>query len=357
MTIVPLAFLLALDSFVISKALSLQPVAIHRYQSQLPLSTSDDDTVESSSRRSLALLPFLAAAATTTAVALGPAPSQAAVGSLPELAVTNAYLQGIQIRVADRSQQDAMINFLVEGFDCKVLRKRITGSVEETWLGFGPEQVSAPDGWIPGVSSFAEYGGHASIALVYDSSSTSVLYRLGDAAPGDNIAYLQLAVPGYRISRMVAAGGNIIDAYGHADVVSPSGLPIRGIVGIASDPIMLVAINCVDVAASKSFYEQLGFVEREIPYVRPSRGTTVFEPAPPAKSVYLSLTPESMGVLLIPSERRKKSVKVNPAVDGLHIVYSPSSEGGALATAVDPSGVKVAFQTDTSFQVEEKKTR
>ncbi|GKY97093.1 hypothetical protein MPSEU_000667800 [Mayamaea pseudoterrestris] len=316
-----------------------------------------DDSVESTARRSsLALFPMLAAAASIGMTSLESA--TAAVGSLPELAETNAHLQGIQIRVADRSQLDAMIAFLVEGFDCKILRKRIVGTVEETWLGFGPEQLSVPDGWVPGVSSFAEYGGHASIALVYDTSSTSVLYRKGDSAPGDNIAYLQLAVPGYRISRMVAAGGNILDAYGHADVVSPSGLPVRGIVGIASDPIMLVAINCVDVSASRSFYETIGFIEREIPYARPSHGTTAFEPAPPAKSVYMSMTPESMGILLIPTERRKKNVKPNPVVDGLRIVYTPSADGdGALNTIVDPSGVGITFQGVEAFQDEEKRTR
>jgi hypothetical protein len=72
----------------------------------------------------------------------------------------------------------------------------------------------------------------------------------------------KVGVPGYRVSQMVAAGGNILDAYGLVNVVSPSGLPIRGIVGISPDPIMLVAINCKDVQKSKAFYEQLGFMEQ-----------------------------------------------------------------------------------------------
>ena len=61
---------------------------------------------------------------------------------------------------------------------------------------------------------------------------------------------------------MVASGGKIIDAYGLVNVVSPSGLPFRGIVGITPDPLMLVAVNCKDVKESKAFYEQLGFVEQ-----------------------------------------------------------------------------------------------
>jgi hypothetical protein len=71
-----------------------------------------------------------------------------------------------------------------------------------------------------------------------------------------------VGVPGYRISQMVAAGGNILDAYGLVNVVSPCGLPMRGIVGISPDPIMLIAINCENVKESTAFYQQLGFVEQ-----------------------------------------------------------------------------------------------
>jgi hypothetical protein len=56
----------------------------------------------------------------------------AEVGTIPEFADTNAILQGITVNVADLSQQEAMINFLINAFDCKVLRKRIRGTVEET---------------------------------------------------------------------------------------------------------------------------------------------------------------------------------------------------------------------------------
>ena len=61
---------------------------------------------------------------------------------------------------------------------------------------------------------------------------------------------------------MVAAGGKILDAYGLVNVVSPSGLPMRGIVGISPDPIMFVAINSADVQKSREFYEKLGLVEQ-----------------------------------------------------------------------------------------------
>lgn len=59
-------------------------------------------------------------------------PANAAVGTLPEFEDTNAIIQGITVNVADKSQQDAMIDFLVRGFDFEVSRKRIKDSIEDT---------------------------------------------------------------------------------------------------------------------------------------------------------------------------------------------------------------------------------
>ncbi|KAG7374776.1 hypothetical protein IV203_013871 [Nitzschia inconspicua] len=290
------------------------------------------------------------------------APASAEVGTLPEFSDTNAILQGLTVNVADASQQEAMIKFLENGFDCKVLRKRIRGNVEETWMGFGPEQLSIPDSFQIPVSAFAEYGGHASICIRYDSSTTAPLYRQGDDAPGDNIAYLQLGVPGYRISQMVANGGKILDAYGLVNVVSPAGLPIRGIVGISPDPIMFVAVNCKDIKASRAFYEQLGFVETDVPYSRPSMGTTLFEPAPPKGSVYMSPSKNCMGILLLPYPNKRKTITTNPVVESLNIVYKPATSDDVGTSneelmLTDPSNLSIKFQSVSDFIAQEKVTR
>ena len=58
------------------------------------------------------------------------------------------------------------------------------------WLGYGPEQLSVPKDFQLPVSSFSKYGGHASINVRYDSKSQAPLYRQGDDAPGNSIAYL-----------------------------------------------------------------------------------------------------------------------------------------------------------------------
>lgn len=318
----------------------------------------DDVSAELSRREMISKTAALASFSFLPAVFGLPEPSTAAVGTLPELADTNAIVNGLTVNVADASQQQAMIDFLIGAFDFEVLRQRIQGSVEETWLGFGPEQLSVPGDFKLPVSSFSKYGGHASINVRYDSQTSAPLYRVGDEAPGNSIAYLALGVPGYRISKMTANGGNILDAYGLVNVVSPAGLPIRGVVGIAPDPIMYVAINCQDVKESKEFYEKLGFSEQEVPYSRPSKGTTMFEPAPPKNSYYMSPSPNCMGVLLLQG-KKKKPITQNPVVESLNIVYKPSSEeaSGNDMFLQDPSGVPVKFQSESVFTKVEKATR
>lgn len=65
---------------------------------------------------------------------------------------------------------------------------------------------------------------------------------------------------------------------------------------------MFVAIRCANVDESRLFYQQLGFVEQEYPFARPSKGMGQFEPPQPAQSVYMAPAANGgMGVLLLPS--------------------------------------------------------
>lgn len=140
-------------------------------------------------------------------------------------------------------------------------------------------------------------------------------------------------------------------------VYHTSGLPMRAIVGIRPDPMMFIAVNCEDVQKSRTYYEKLGFTEQPYPYARPSNGTGPFEPAQPKKSIYLAPSPNCMGILLLPS--KKKKVTANPVLDSLRIVYSPSegAEADDSLRLIDPSQVQIAFQSASSFEKEEQQTR
>lgn len=324
---------------------------------------------DSSTRRDIFKKSMLSA---SLLLPFAPTIAKAALGTLPELSDTNVVVQGITVRVAEPSQRDAMITFLQNGFGMSILRQRKVGStVEDIWMGYGPEQLSIPSDWTVPVSSFARYGGHASIRIQYDSQGTTAYYRVGDtsvAGNNFNIAYVQLGVPEYRISQMASSSGTILDAYGFVNVVSPAGLPIRGIVGIWPDPLMLVAIRCTDVEASAQFYaQQLGFSEQPYPYCRPNQGKGVFEPEQPPKSIYMAPTGSNglgLGILLLPiaSGRRKGSQQLttNPAVQGLTLVYQPSASSTSTdgaASVVDPSGVAITFQSVGDFQATEAASR
>lgn len=325
-----------------------------RYLSRVYVHTSKQnfsDQVEVN-RRSLVLGGLTAA--TLPLVSPG-SPAQASVGTLPEFQDTNVVLKGVTVKVTDPTQLNQMINFLQICFDFKVLRSTADGS--DVWLGYGPEQMSMPADFKLPVSSFQNYGGHASIHVRYDAQATSPYYRGDGVSLGDNVAYVQVGVPNYRVTQMVKQGGNVLDAYGFVNVISPSGLPMRGIVGIWPDPLMFCAINCVNVEKSKAFYKQLGFVEQEYPYCRLGKGTGDFEPPQPKNSVYLSPSKNSMGVLLIPS--KKKTVTPNPAMGSLDLVYKPSAdeEEGEEVTLQDLSGTKIGFERYTMFEATEKATR
>jgi hypothetical protein len=218
--------------------------------------------------------------------------------------------------------------------------------------------------------SYEMYGGHASIHLRYDSSDLNPTYKFGEDTSKQSVAYLQVGAPTYRISQMIKNGGNILDAYGYVTVISPCGLPIRGIIGIRSDPMMMVAINCNNLDESVAFYKSLGFVEVPYPYARPSNGKGQFEPPQEPKSVYLSFSPNSMGLLLLPTKNKKKGpIQPNRSIRSLSIVYDPTEYNAALSdesenknndlegrNLIDPSGVPVSFLSVSDFEQEQKMT-
>lgn len=92
--------------------------------------SQEEDASSSSARRSI----IHSAAAASLTLALGGSNlsvANAAVGTLPEFGDSEAIIQGLTVNVADKSQLDAMVDFLVGGFDFQILRQRIRDTVEE----------------------------------------------------------------------------------------------------------------------------------------------------------------------------------------------------------------------------------
>jgi len=353
------------SSFSVAPQTSLKPSKAQR--SHLGLSPSDNDGDFHSSdgsdeithtRRSILNQGLVATTAAAMAATGSPVQRANALGTLPEFSDTNAIFQSITIDVTDKAQYDQTIEFFTKSFDgMKLLRQRNSGGggvVKDAWLGFGPETLSTPPDFELPVSALSQYGGHAAIHLRYDPLATTPLYKRSagefnnEPAPGDSLAYLQLGVTQYRISQMVKSGGNVIDAFAWVNVICPAGLPVRAIVGVSADPMMFLAVNCQDVAKSEEFYAKLGFVRQEYPYCRLNKGQGQFEPEQPKKSVYVAPSPNSMGILLLQNEKRKKAVTPNPVLRSLNVVYAPPEGSDGAAPNLDPqfsdpSSVPISF--------------
>ena len=348
--------------------------------------------------------------ATSLSTTVATTAANAAVGTLPEYANANSIFQSLTIDVTDSKQYEDTLNFFDRAFDMRVLRERTTtnggaeegegGSesggrtvvIRESWLGYGPEDLDVPSDFVLPVSSFARYGGHSSLHVRCASgdagNSTTregrPLYvrssgEYNDSpAPGNNVAYLQLGVPTYRISQMVKYGGNVLDAYGWTNVICPAGLPLRAVIGVRTpDPFMFVALYCDDVNASAEFYESIGFARGDYPYARPNDGMGQFEPPQPRGSIYVTPSANSMGILLLPRERngggglfslgKRREVAPlvpNPVLSSLNVVYAPttttttaaSGNDDATMSITDPSFVPISFVSQDAFARELKAT-
>ena len=86
-----------------------------------------------------------------------------------------------------------------------------------------------------------------------------------------------------------------------------------------------------------------------------------FEPPQPKNSIYMAPSRNAMGVLLLQTDRKKKTVKPNPAFRSMNIVYTPSADtdtdASDLLKVVDPSGAGISFQPYGLFEKVELSTR
>ena len=116
-------------AFSVSQPLAVRPITAPRKSNIIQSATLDDEGVNTDNaqtRRSILQKGLLA---TTTALALpftttNNDVANAALGTLPEFADTNAIIQSLTIDVTDKSQYDETISFFTNAFDgMKVLRE------------------------------------------------------------------------------------------------------------------------------------------------------------------------------------------------------------------------------------------
>lgn len=208
-------------------------------------------------------------------------------------------------------------------------------------VAYGPTDLTRPPNFYPGISVFDEDGGHCSV----------VVRRGGTGNVGDNFAYMQLAMPFIRASKLMAYGGQIVEAYGVVNVVAPGGIPLKLLVGDeVKDRIQYVALRVRNVKDSERFYvKAVGMRKTAYPRARPiTKEESPFDPNPPKGSAYLEFCQDSPGLLLLPSERdvifRPTKPKLGDVYRGYSVLSSASTNTPQKSEdLVDPSGNTISI--------------
>ena len=204
-------------------------------------------------------------------------------------------------------------------------------------MSFGPTQLSRPADFVPGISSFEVDGGH--FALEVRPSPATV--------PAEAVAYVQLALPTLRASKVLAFGGEVVDAYGVWNVLAPGGVPVRLLVGDERrDRVMYVAYRVPDAKKAAAFYGAYGFARAPYPRARPpTADESPFDPNPPKNAVYLESCADAVGVLLIPEKKKRKAADAPAAgADAVGALRLRSADRAGVAR--DGAGLVVDLAGD-----------
>lgn len=121
-----------------------------------------------------------------------------AIGSLFEFREQSIVLQDVSFNVPQNTLDAEMLKALFVD-KCSMLRS----SPETIVVGFGPDSFSQPVTFIPGVSSFGQYGGHATITLNSKklSDDTVELFERGNG-----LQYIKIGAEDIRLSKAIQSG-------------------------------------------------------------------------------------------------------------------------------------------------------
>lgn len=236
----------------------------------------------------------------------------------------------------------AAVTFWTAGCGALLLDTRIVNGRNVTRVGFGPESLRKDD------------GGKFSLELI-ESAEPS---QMG----GENavVQYIQLGMPVFRLSRVMATGGQIKSAYGWTDLVAPGGIPLRvQIDENRRDPFQFVALRCNDLKATIKHYEAHGMAVQQVEASRKKisfsinsnslfENSDAFEPEREKGATLMGYDDQldSTGLLLLPPISRTKLAQPNPDLQ-LGVV------GSRLSTAppdVSPEGLRSVFVAEKDFE-------
>ena len=236
----------------------------------------------------------------------------------------------------------AAVTFWTAGCGALLLDTRIVNGRNVTRIGFGPESLRKDD------------GGKFSLELI-ESAEPS---QMGDE--NAVVQYIQLGMPVFRLSRVMATGGEVKSAYGWTDLVAPGGIPLRvQIDENRRDPFQFVALRCNDLKATIKHYEAHGMAVQQVEASRKKISFSInsnslfedidaFEPEREKGATLMGYDEklDSTGLLLLPSISRAKLAQPNPDFQ-LSVVGSRLSNAPA---DVSPEGLRSVFLAEKDFE-------
>jgi len=205
------------------------------------------------------------------------------------------FFRGLRIAVPNMA---AAVLFWTEGCGARIQYMRVVNGQNVTTLAFGSQTLRRDDG-----AKFA-------LELVEDATASN----------NDPLEYVQLAIPVFRLSKVIESGGDIIEAYGWTDLVAPGGLRLRvRIDETRRDPFEFVALRTSDLRGAVKYYEETGMRKSSIdsaPKIVKSSTTIVrfadkdaTIPEIEAGSVLVGYGDPALttGLLLLPPKKRRAS--------------------------------------------------
>jgi len=247
------------------------------------------------------------------------------------------YLQSVTVPVPD---MEKAVSFWTGGCRALVLSTGIVDGRNVTRVGFGSESLNKDDG--------AKF----SLELVETSG-----VELGEQS--SVVQYIQLAIPVFRLSQVMAFGGEIESAYGWTEMTAPGGIPLRvQIDDTRRDPFEFICVRCNNVEKTIKHYEAQGMRVQQREGKRKLKAgtensnsiferTSAFEPERDKGSVLLGFDDQAMscGLLLSPPKARQKLAV--PSVARLTVVGPTPPDAGL---EVSPDGLRSVFVESASFE-------
>jgi hypothetical protein len=125
-----------------------------------------------------------------------------AIGSLHEFKSSPVIFQDISFNVVNTYDSS---DFFTATFPdlCKIVRNTMSGNKNTTVIGFGPDAYETSKTFYPGVSSFYEYGGHATLTFESEElkDDTFAIYERGNG-----LQYIKFGAENFRISKAIERG-------------------------------------------------------------------------------------------------------------------------------------------------------